>query len=172
MVTSGNRIDYATEIGNVGSASLVMAAVNWLGRVLPEAPLNVVELDEDGMEQVIPGHPAAKLLRRPNLYYSGTTLLKAFAYSWIVSGNPYVLKVRNGGSRVTELWYVPPHMMRPLWPQSGSEFITGYEYKVDGATQTFEQEDVIHFRDGIDPMNTAHGALACGERDARSVHRQ
>ena len=152
-----DHIDYTAEAGSIGGSSLVIAAVNWLGRVLPEAPLNVVELDEDGMEQVIPGHPAAKLLRRPNLYYSGTTLLKAFAYSWIVSGNPYVLKVRNGGSRVTELWYVPPHMMRPLWPQSGSEFITGYEYKVDGATQTFEQEDVIHFRDGIDPMNLRMG---------------
>ena len=152
-----NKIDYTTEAGDIGGASLVMAAVNWLGRVLPEAPLNVVELDEDGMETIITGHPAAKLWRRPNLYYSGTTLLKAYAYSWIVSGNPYVLKVRNGGSQVTELWYVPPHMMRPTWPASGSEFITGYEYKVEGATIIFEQNDVIHFRDGIDPMNTRMG---------------
>ena len=76
--------------------SLVMAAVNWLGRVLPEAPLNVVEIDEDGMETVIPNHPAAKLWRRPNEYYAGTTLCKAYAYSWIVSGNPYVLKGIRG----------------------------------------------------------------------------
>ena len=94
----GARIDYTTEVGNVGSQSLVMAAVNWLGRVLPEAPLNVVEIDEDGMEAVIPNHPAAKLWRRPNAYYAGTTLCKAYGYSWIVCGNPYVLKVRNGGS--------------------------------------------------------------------------
>jgi len=152
-----NKVDYTVEAGEIGNASLVMAAVNWLGRVLPEAPLNVVELDDEGMEQIIPGHPAAKLWRRPNLYYSGTTLLKAFAYSWIVSGNPYILKIRNGGSKISELWYVPPHMMRPTWPASGNEFITGYEYKVEGATQHFEQEDVIHFRDGIDPMNTRMG---------------
>jgi HK97 family phage portal protein len=155
--STGNRIDYATEVGNLGSASLVMAAVNWLGRVLPEAPLNVVEIDEDGMEAVIPNHPAAKLWRRPNEYYAGTTLCKAYAYSWIVSGNPYLLKVRNGGTRVTELWYVPPHMMRPLWPQNGTEFISGYEYKTEGASKVFEQEDVIHFRDGIDPMNMRMG---------------
>jgi HK97 family phage portal protein len=153
----GTRIDYAREVGDAGGASIVLAAVNWLGRVLPEAPLNVVQIDADGMETPMPAHPAAKLWRRPNAFYSSTTMLKAYAYSWIVSGNPYVLKVRNGGSRVTELWYVPPHMMRPLWPQNGSEFISGYEYKVDGATQIFEQEDVIHFRDGIDPMNTRMG---------------
>ena len=152
-----NKIDYTTEAGDIGGASLVMAAVNWLGRVLPEAPLNVVTLDEDGMEMVVPNHPAAKLLRRPNAFYSGTTLLKAYAYSWIVSGNPYISKMRNGGGGITELWYVPPHQMRPTWPASGSEFISGYEYKVEGATIVFDQEDVIHFRDGIDPMNTRMG---------------
>ena len=152
-----NKIDYTTEAGDIGGASLVMAAVNWLGRVLPEAPLNVVELDEDGMETIIPNHPAAKLWRRPNEFYAGTTLCKAFAYSWIVSGNPYVLKVRNGGGRITALWYIPPHMMRPTWPASGSEFISGYEYKAEGASKIFEQDDVIHFRDGIDPMNMRMG---------------
>jgi HK97 family phage portal protein len=156
-LSSGKRIDYATEVGNVGQSSLVLAAVNWLGRVLPEAPLNVVEIDSEGMETPIPNHPAAKLWRRPNAYYSSTTLLKAFSYSWIVSGNPYILKVRNRGQQVSELWYVPPQMMRPLWPANGSEFISSYEYKVEGATQIFPQEDVLHFRDGIDPMNTRLG---------------
>jgi HK97 family phage portal protein len=154
---SGTKIDYDREVGNPGGQSLVIAAVNWLGRVLPEAPLNVVEIDNEGMETPVPNHPAAKLWRKPNAFYSSTTLCKAYAYSWIVSGNPYILKVKNGGSRVTELWYVPPHMMRPLWPAGGSEFISGYEYKVEGATQIFEQEDVIHFRDGIDPMNIRLG---------------
>jgi len=151
------HIDYTTEVGDLGGASLVMAAANWLGRVLPEAPPNVVQVDKDGMETIIPNHPAAKLWRKPNAFYSGTTLLKAFAYSWIVSGNPYILKVRNRGNQVTELWYVPPHMMRPLWPENGNEFISGYEYRVDGLLQIFEQNDVIHFRDGIDPNNTRMG---------------
>jgi len=151
------KIDYAAEVGGLGGASLVMAAVNWLGRVLPEAPLQVVQIDDDGMETVLPWHPMARLWRRPNAYYSGTTLCKAFGYSWIVSGNPYFLKVRSRAGQVTELWYVPPQMMYPLWPASGSAFISGYEYKVDGQTQTFEQADVIHFRDGIDPQNMRLG---------------
>lgn len=153
----GKHIDYATEVGNAGAQSLVVAAVNWLGRVLPEAPLHVVEIDAEGMETPVPKHPAARLWRKPNAYYAGTTLCKAYAYSWIVSGNPYVLKVRNKAGIVTELWYVPPQMMRPLWPANGSEFISGYEYKVEGEMQVFKQDDVIHFRDGIDPMNTRLG---------------
>jgi HK97 family phage portal protein len=156
--TSGNSIEYASEVGDMGGVSLVMAAVNWLGRVLPEAKLNVVEIDSDGMETPVPDHPAANLLRRPNPFYSGTTLYKAYSYSWIVSGNPYLLKIRSkGGGDVIELWYVPPQAMRPLWPADGSEFISGYEYKVDGHTQTFPATDVIHFRDGIDPLNTRLG---------------
>ena len=150
-------IDYAEECGDLGGASLVIAAVNWLGRVLPEAPLQVVEIDSEGMETPLPMHPAARLWRRPNPYYSGTTLCKAYGYSWIMTGNPYFLKVRSRAGAVTELWYVPPHMMRPVWVASGSEFIGGYEYKVDGVTQIFKQEDVIHFRDGIDPLNMRLG---------------
>jgi HK97 family phage portal protein len=150
-------INYASEVGDLGGASLVMAAVNWLGRVLPEAPLNVVETDVEGMESPLPNHPAAKLWRRPNHYYSGTTLCKAYGYSWILSGNPYFLKARNKAGVVSELWYIPPHMMRPVWLASGEEFISGYEYKVDGRTITFEQNDVIHFRDGIDPLNMRLG---------------
>lgn len=153
----GRTIDYSTEVGNLGGQSLVVAAVNWLGRVLPEAPLNVVEIDSEGMETPVPKHPAARLWRKPNEFYAGTTLCKAYAYSWIVSGNPYVLKVRNKAGIVTELWYVPPQMMRPLWPADGSKFISGYEYKVEGSTQVFDQDDVIHFRDGIDPNNTRLG---------------
>ena len=155
--TSTAPIDYDSEVGNIGGASLVIAAVNWLGRVLPEARLNVVEIDDEGMEIPIPDHPAAELWRRPNEYYSCTTLCKAYAHSWIVTGNPYFLKLRDKSGVVRELWYIPPAMIRPIWPTDGSEFISGYEYRIDGKSQIFEPEDVIHFRDGIDPTNPRLG---------------
>jgi HK97 family phage portal protein len=155
--TSGEAVNYSNEIGDVGGASLVIAAVNWLGRVLPEAHLNVIEMDDEGMEIPIPDHPAAELWRRPNEFYSCTTMCKAYAHSWIVTGNPYFLKIREKSGVVRELWYIPPAMIRPVWPDDGSEFISGYEYKVDGRTQVFPAEDVIHFRDGIDPCNPRLG---------------
>lgn len=155
--TSTAPIDYDSEIGDIGGASLVIAAVNWLGRVLPEARLNVIEVDDEGMEVPIPDHPAAELWRRPNQYYSGTTLCKAYAHSWIVTGNPYFLKIREKSGVVRELWYIPPAMIRPIWPTDGSEFISGYEYRIDGVSQVFDTDDVIHFRDGIDPANPRLG---------------
>ena len=161
------EINYAEEVGDLSASSLVMAAVNWLGRVLPEAPLQVIETAADGKEKPIPDHPAARLMRRPNPYYSGSTLWKTFALSWIASGNPYYLKIRNAGGQLIQLWYVPPWMIAPRWPQDGFEFISHYEYIVDDRVIPIKPADVLHFRDGIDPYN-----LRVGLSPAASILRE
>lgn len=150
-------IDYVSEVGDPTGSSLVMAAVRWLGNTLPEAPLLVKEVTQKGDAQEVQNHPMVELLRRPNPYYSGSTLWKAFSLSWIIAGNCYLLKVRNGSGRVVELWYVPHWMLEPRWPRDGSQFISHYAYKVDGQEYRIERDDVIHFRDGIDPNNTRLG---------------
>ncbi len=147
-------------IGPIEASSLVMSAVNWLGRVLPEAPLTVMEVDKDGKEEEILDHPAAMIWKRPNPYYTGATAMKAFGFSWITNGNPYFLKIRNGGRKVVELWYVPPGQLVPMWPDDGSQFISHYEYRPGGANLRVEVEDVLHFRDGLDPCNTRLGLSA------------
>ena len=157
---SNSRINYTAEAGELVQSSLVMAAVNWLGRVLPEAPLQVMEADRDGKEKPVIGHPAIALLKRPNSFYSGATLWKTFALSWIASGNPYFLKVRNSFGQVIQLWYVPPSMITPRWPEDGSDFISYYEYEVDGRLYRVEVDDIIHFRDGADPANMGRTGLS------------
>jgi HK97 family phage portal protein len=154
------RINYGLEAGRLIQSSLVMAAVNWLGRVLPEAPLQVLRTDARGKEQPIPNHPAIELLNRPNPYYSGATLWKAFAMSWITSGNAYFVKAKNGFGQITELWHVPSFMIGPRWPENGNEFISYYEYETDGGLHRIEVEDVIHFRDGADPDNMGRTGLS------------
>jgi HK97 family phage portal protein len=155
-----SRINYVAEAGKPTQASIVMAAVNWLGRTLPEAPLQVMEADKDGKENPIHGHPAISLLNRPNPFYSGATLWKTFALSWITSGNPYYVKIRNGLGKVIQLWYVPPAWLHPRWPEDGSEFISYYEYQVDGRLIRVDVKDVIHFRDGADPDNQGRNGLS------------
>lgn len=155
-----SKINYGIEAGRLIQSSLVMAAVNWLGRVLPEAPLQVMRADARGKEQPIPNHPAIDLLNRPNLFFSGATLWKAFATSWITSGNVYFIKIRNSFGQVTELWHVPSFMIDPRWPEDGSEFISYYEYQADGAIVRIRVEDVIHFRDGADPDNMGRTGLS------------
>ncbi len=159
-VYRGSRINYAIEAGNLIQSSLVMSAVNWLGRILPEAPLQVMQMDGEGKEQPVLGHPAIALLKRPNPFYSGATLWKTFALSWIVSGNPYFIKIRNSFGQVIQLWYVPSWMLNPRWPQDGSEFISYYEYQADGQMIRIEVDDVLHFRDGADPANHGRTGLS------------
>lgn len=164
-------VDYAKEIGSLGQSSLVMAAVNWLGRVLPEAPLIVAGREQtDGKENKIENHPATQLFKRPNPYYTGSTLFKQFAYSWIIDGNVYFLKVRNGGRQVTELWYVPPEMISPRWPKDGSDFISHYEYRVDSMKIDIDPQDVIHFGDGRDYAAPSYGR--CGISPLKSLLRE
>lgn len=155
-----SKVNFAIEAGKPTQASIVMAAVNWLGRVLPEAPLQVVTADAEGKEKPIIGHPGVKLLQRPNPFYSGASLWKSFALSWITSGNPYYVKIRNGFGQVTQLWYVPPAWIMPRWPEDGSEFISYYEYQVDGKTLRLRPQDVLHFRDGADPDNMGRTGLS------------
>lgn len=157
---NNSGVNFGREAGDLTQSSLVMSAVNWLGRILPEAPLQVIEADAKGNERPIPNHPATALMKRPNPYYSGAQLWKAYALSWIVNGNPYYVKVRNGYGQVTQLWYVPPSMMRPLWPENGREFISEYEYVVDGYSYSVPVQDVLHFRDGANPADMGRTGLS------------
>lgn len=149
---AGSTLDFKSLAGPPESSSLVMAAARWVGNVMPEAPLLVREGVKKGEAETVPEHPMIELLKRPNPYYSGSTLWKAFAFSWVIDGNVYLLKVRNGMGKVIELWNVPHHLIRPVWPKSdNSVFISSYEYTIDGAKYYIDPKDVVHFRDGLDP---------------------
>lgn len=155
-------INYANEVGDLGGSSLIMAAVNWTGTVLPEAPVQVLQRKSPKVFEPLPEHPLVKLLERPNPYYSGDLLWKAFGYSWIVDGNVFLLKVRNPRGQVIQLWYEPHFTIRARWPQDGSEFISYYEVNRDGKWLRVESSEVIHFRYGIDPANPRQGLSPVG----------
>lgn len=164
---SKTNINYAAEVGDLGGSSLIMAAVNWMGTVMPEAPIQVKKRKSPKVWEPLPDHPLVALINRPNPYYSGRLLWKAFAYSWLIDGNVYFLKVRNERGNILQLWYEPHFNVRPVWPQDGSEFISYYEFNRGGKWMRVEPEDVIHFRYGIDPANTR-----CGLSPVASVLRE
>ncbi|MCI0390317.1 MAG: phage portal protein [Acidobacteria bacterium] len=148
------QIDFRQEVGDLMQSSLVMAAVNWAGRTLPQATFRVYDLT-GGDPQPLPKHPLHWRMRRPNPYFSGARLWKASAISWILSGNVYWFKSRNG-LRVKELWWLPHWMVTPRRENRG-DFISYYEYRVDGVPHRLEPADVIHFRDGVDPADDMLG---------------
>jgi HK97 family phage portal protein len=165
-----SAINYQTAVGDLSKSSLVMSAVRWLGNTLPEAAVMVKEPGEaEGASEAVPDHALVNLLRKPNDYYAGDNLWTAFAFSWIVDGNVYYRKIRDGFGQVVELWYEPHWSIRPRWmnDRKGSyisgenddpnAFINYYEVDREGGKYRVEVEDILHFRDGNDPYNPRVG---------------
>ena len=163
VLLARTRIDYRTEIGDPSTNSIVGAVVGWIARNFPEAPVRVVP--EGGQltgETILPGPTGIgamlRLLERPNRHYSGVLQWMATVVDFIVRGNAYWIKVRSPGGRVIALWWVPERMMEPRWPEDDpSVFIGWYEYTVDGTTHYLRPDDIVHFRNGIDPNNPRKG---------------
>ena len=175
---ANTNIDYAQKVGPPDKSSLIMSAVRWLGNTLPEAPLQVEEPSGDKSKQ-IPNHKLLDLLRKPNLYYAGDSLWTAFAYSWIIDGNVYLIKIKNQTqTAVVELWYEPHWSIRPRWVgdnkgawilptvQKGRAvenwkdkpaLISYYELDRNNQKYRIEVDDVVHFRDGNDPYMPQFG---------------
>ena len=166
----GTSVDFDTLAGDRWRNSIVQAAVNWVSRNMPQAPPCVYLKPENGPEQVLPGHPLTALRRRPNRYYDGRTLMQATALSLIAGrGNAYWYVVRDNAGRPIQLWYLPHFQCWPVWDGDSDtdSWITGYAYRQGGQTMMLRLEDVIHFRDGLDPYNQRSGLdpLASGVRE-------
>jgi HK97 family phage portal protein len=139
---------------NWDESSLVMSAVNWTGTVFGEPLLKVLRQDKrEGTWVEVNNHPLTKLWEFPNPNYSGATMLKSFAYYWIVYGNVYLGKRRSLDGRLRELYLLDSEQVAPRWPDDGSEFISHYEMRVDGEPAVIDKRDIIHFRYGLDPRN-------------------
>jgi HK97 family phage portal protein len=165
-------INFAQEVGDLTQSSLVMAVVNWVGRALPEAIARVMESDKEGKDSPVTDHPLAKILKRPNPYYSGSTMAKAIALNWALNGNAYIIKQRNALGQVIQLYSYPYWTVRPVRDDS-TQLVSYYEVNVNGIWQRVDSAqditgrdnplaNVIHLRDGIDPYNDMLGLSGLG----------
>jgi HK97 family phage portal protein len=169
MLLNRTKIDYARAVGDPTKNSIVMAVVGWIARNFPEAPVRIGIQAADGQVTYIPRGMTGpgfmlRLLERPNKWFSGMLMWKAVIVDLFCHGNAYILKVRSPSGRVVELWYAPAKTLRPCWPDNDSAtFIGWYEYRPgDGRVYFLRPDDVVHFRDGIDPTNTRLGLSKLG----------
>lgn len=153
------RFDYAKEMGDGTGSSIIVALVNFIARSFPEAPVMVVEEQDDGLEEKVARHPMVKLLERPNPEYSGVLLWMAMLADWTTDGNGYWLKQRDRADRVARLWWAPSWTMEPKWPDDGKTYIGWYDYRPDPGRDAIPiaTSEVVHFRNGLDPKNTRKG---------------
>ena len=157
LLLPGSRLDYQTQAGDLWSNSIVALGVKWLGDRFPRPILQVSAISKRGDYVPLPSHPMLDLWQHPNPYYNRRTMEKAIGLSLVCDGNAYVQKVRDQAGKVKELWWIPHDRVAPMWPDDGSEFISGYMVRVDTTNYPLTKEDVLHIRDGIDPRNERLG---------------
>ena len=156
---SRTRYPYSTAVQDGLESNVVMAPVHWITRNFTEADA-VVQRKVKRIWQEQEGHKLAKLLRRPNRFYSGSMLWKATLVSLLLDGNGYWRKLRNRFGEVVELWYLPHFLIEPKWPRDGDTYISHYEYTPQGFgfPVDLEPRDIVHLRfGGLDPENTRKG---------------
>lgn len=166
----GSQKDYARIAGDAWKNGVVSAALSWISRNLPYAPLAVYEEDAQGEEKIVAKHPLAQLLKKPNDFYDGKTLMQATFLSLIAGrGNAYWWVKRSNSGKPLAFWYLPHFDVWPVWNANSTTdtWIEGYGYKHNGQVTYLSNEEVIHFRDGLDPENPRSGwdALKAGARE-------
>lgn len=160
-LTIPNEYDYKRSVGEGGATSIVGAIINWELRRFPEATLQV-RRRVDGEWQAQAPHDLTELIDRPNLGYPGSSLWAGFIISRLLDGNAYWLKVRNGATRVVELWYIPHFQIEPKGGRGA--FIDFYEWRIGGLRYEVPPSEIWHYRRGMDAQNPRKGCSEIKEQ--------
>ena len=134
--------------------SAALACLNVLGTAFSEPPLKVYLKTQEG-DEYIDKHPAAILLENPNPNMTASLMNNYIVTSVAVSGDAFLLKLRNESGAVIQLIPLLPEMIEVKG--NTEQLITKYEYKQKGNTMTILPEDMIHLRERIDPRNHRRG---------------
>jgi len=154
-------INYRELAGEGRNNAIVYAAMDLLATTFAQSPIVVKQLSGD-QEVIVPNHEMVQRIRRPNDYYSGQLLWKATMIDYAF-GNAYWLKVRSGAGKPVQFYWVPSHTITPMWPNDNTTvFISHYEYTPNGTVINVAPEDVLHFRNGLDPKNIRKGLSPLG----------
>ncbi|MDP2730125.1 MAG: phage portal protein, partial [Dehalococcoidales bacterium] len=151
-----STFNYASEVDGRQSA-IVMACVSWAQRTYPEAPIILNRIAKGGEWEKVVQHPVIDLLNTPNPYYDGLLLQMGLIADWMIDGNGYYRKIRSNAGRVVQLWWIPSTMIEPMWPMDGSVYISHYRYMSGTANENIPEQDIVHFRNGIDDRNIRKG---------------
>ena len=134
--------------------SAALACLNVLGTAFSEPPLEVYVKTDMGLE-LIPNHPAQQLIANPNPNMTSSLMNNYIVTSVAVSGDAFILKLRNDAGQVVQLIPLLADMVEVKG--NDEQLITHYEYKNKGNSLKIMPEDMIHLRERIDPRNHRRG---------------
>ena len=142
-------------LGNGESNSAVTACLQVLGVSFSEATLQVLINDDEGQDQVINNHPFSVLMRRPNPYMSGDVIQQYIINAMHVSGNAYLMKMKNEAGQLVALYPLMPEQVTPKGDKES--LVTRYEYQLDDGTMVIDNDNMVHFKLGLDPKDHKKG---------------
>jgi HK97 family phage portal protein len=149
------------KVGDGMGLDLLMIPVLWIASRMMESPIGVTK---DGDDDIDMSHALARLLRHPNPWYSGSTMVMAATINYCMDGNAYLLKIKDARGKDTALVFLPSWTVEPLAPVGGQGYVDEYLYNPGGIamgdqsrTTKIPASSIIHWRFGIDPNNTRKG---------------
>jgi phage portal protein BeeE len=159
----GAKQDYRAQAGDLWRNSAIANCLAWYGDNFHEPGMRVMRRGPDGEETPVHDHPLIKCLRRPNPYYGWDVLCKGIALSYRVDGNAFLQVSKSIGHQVGDpvnLWMIPHDRIWPRWDPSGDQYLGWWDYQVDGRIIPMDLDQIVHFRDGYDPLNDRLGLCA------------
>lgn len=148
------RSQSASSVGDGLESNVLTSPLLWIGRTFPEARLVVRREQRDGKTKVDRSPEMARLIRKPNPFYSGDALWMATLLSFGTEGTAYWKKVRVG-RQVKELHYLPHWMVEPVG--STTSYVDYYEYNPGTGAERIKPEDIVVFKYGLDPRDIRKG---------------
>lgn len=157
-------VDYAAKAGDLWSNPTVLSGTKFICDSYPEADQIVQRRNAKGQWEPVFDHPLTELFLTPwpgNPIYTSEILSNGIIISLTVRGNAFAYKLRNEFGAVIGLLYLPHFTMKPISDTSTS-FVDAWAYTINGKTQRLPAEDVVHFRDGVDPRDCRLGLSRLG----------
>lgn len=106
---AGVSVNLRTALG----VSTVFACVAVIAQGIAQVPLKIYRVTPEGGREEARDHPLWSLLyRKPNELQTSFEFREQIAAHWLLTGNAFVLIMRNARGRVTELLPIEPGMMR------------------------------------------------------------
>lgn len=133
--------------------SIVMACCLWAGRNIQQAPVSTYQEVSDGAWEIIPGHPASELIRRPQKQlppgertkFNGRQLLSSILISAMLTGDAYVMKIRNSRGQIIGFDYIPSHAVSIKTRANDSRLVEYYEVNQSVGMLRVDPSDMITF---------------------------
>ena len=113
------------------ASTWVYASVGRISTALASVPL-ILERKQGEDWQPEPAHDIQKLLNRPNPFMGRQDLNERWVQSMMLAGNALHWLNIVGGKPV-EMWPIYPDTIKPI--KSRTEFVSGYEWKIDPTTK-------------------------------------